>query len=217
MKVMLMDQLDFFSSGPIRSGEIAAAIRPYIDAILPSFNLSPRHISISPLYEKYGQPGEKVIGRSIYFSISPSALVPDSDMANDSRNGVICRLKDQVRLTYLEFPSDQAKNYSSLGEITNIGASSGCFRINLNSVPDIAALASAICADIKDLLLQFPSDFGCCDLYEQCSEVGRCIIKNQDLSAGCYYKKNLIRGNAIYKNTDGGAPHDSAAISDQTL
>lgn len=212
-----MDQLNICSPAVLRSLDLAEAIRPYIDAILPSFNLSPRHISFELLLKDKDKPNEKIIGRSIRFAFSPSPLLAMDEKANASRNSVICRIKDQVRVTYLEFPADRANYYSSFGEIIEVGSSGVWMRINLDPHPNISALASAICADIKDLLMNFPSDFGCCDLYEQCSEAGRCIIKNQDLSVGCYYKKSLMRGNAFYKNTDGGTPHDTAAISDPVL
>ena len=194
-----MDQLSFsLSSEPMRSDEIIAAIRPSIDALLPLFNLSARHVSSGPLRENVGKSNEKKIGTSLSFSIAPSSLASLDSNANKSRGAVILRVKDQVLRSYLEFPADRKSFYASIGEITAVGAAESFLRINLDAVPDTDAIASAVCADIGARLRVFPSDFACCGLYKQCSDAGRCISDNQDMAAGCYYKRNLMAGKVFF-------------------
>lgn len=194
-----MEQLDMFSlAEPMRSDEIVTALRPSINATILPFNLSPRHVSFGILRENIKKPNERKVGRSIYFSIAPSTLVTEDNDANKSRGGLICRFKDQVRRTFLEFPMNRLDYYKGLGDYTKVGAADAYYRINLEAIPDLNAIASAVCADISARLRNFPSDFSCCSLYVQCSNAGRCIAVDQDFAAGCYYKKNLMSGSVFY-------------------
>lgn len=193
-RVKKMEQLPLQSvSSPMRSNDIAVALRPFIDETLKPFNLSPRHVSIGVLKER-----EKEVGRSIFFSISQSVFAVGNEASSSARGSIVCRIKDQVRVSFVEFPANRAKYYTSIGEATAVGASEQCLRINLDANPDIPALATAICTDIEEYLRCFPSDISCCHLFEKCSDVGRCICDDQDLAVGCYYKRNLMRGKVFY-------------------
>lgn len=194
-----MEQLKLpLADAPLRSDKIASAIRPAIDALLPLFNLSPRHISIGPLRKK-----ETVIGKSIYYSFSPSIFSPDDEAAKNARGTVILHIIDQVRRSFIEFPESRASFYSDVGDLTAVGASDGYLRLNLDTPLDLQTLADAVCADIDAFLRVFPSDIACCDLYEACSDAGRCICKDQDLAVGCYYKRNLMSGRIFYGSRAG--------------
>lgn len=184
----------------VRSEDIAAVIRPALNDLLPIFNLSPRHISFRPLTEK-----GKQVGVSISYCIAPSVIATADDSVSKAGGSVICRLKEQTKQSYIEFPADRANYYSAIGEISHVGASSQCLRINLPSYPDLEQIASAVCADVDNRLRNFPCDIACCHLYEACSDAGRCISENQDMAARCYYKRNLLAGRVFYgKNAKAG-------------
>lgn len=199
-----MEQLRFEVGFPlVRSDTIVAFIRPEIDKLLPMFNLSSRHVSIGPLKQK-----EKAVGSSIFYSISPSVFASQDAKSNKTRGAVVCRIKDQTNVTFIEFPADRAAFYSSIGTATKVGASSQCLRINLPASPNLSVIADAICADIDAFLRAFPSDIACCGQYRKCSEIGHCINDNQDLAIGCYYKKNLMAGRNFYSSSEGEARND---------
>lgn len=40
--------------------------------------------------------------------------------------------------------------------------------------------------------------FGCCDLFEKCSDAKKCIHNDRKYAKGCYYKKNLEAGKIFY-------------------
>ncbi|WP_026395331.1 hypothetical protein [Acetobacterium malicum] len=42
------------------------------------------------------------------------------------------------------------------------------------------------------------SEFGCCHLYNECSDEKKCIQQNVTFSNRCYYKKNLNDGRIFY-------------------
>lgn len=186
---------------PMRSNDIVVAIRPAIDMVLEAYNMSPRHVAVRQLQEEdKKQKGYKTIGYSIGFSIAPSQLGNASAAATEARSSIFCRIKDQVRVTYIEFPENRQKFYEGIGEVIEKGAANKQYRrINLDILPNIDSIAQAICADMEDSLKSFPSDFACCHLYKKCSVAGKCISQDQDLAVGCYYKRNLKAGKVFYK------------------
>lgn len=195
-----MEQLRFEDCCPVvRSDAIFAFVRPLIDKLLPLFNLSPRHVSIAPLKPK---------GSSLSYSISPSIFAAQDAKSNKTRGAVVCRIIDQTKVTYIEFPADRAAFYSSIGTTTKVGATPQYLRINLPANPNLSVIADAICADIDAFLRAFPSDIACCGQYQKCSEIGHCIQANQDLAIGCYYKKNLMAGRNFYSSSEGEARND---------
>lgn len=177
----------------MRSEKIIASIRPQLDAVLESFNLSPRHIAESPLTEK-----GKQVGISLLFAIAPSSLSDSTSTASTARSHLICRIKDQVTQSFIEFPADREKYYSQVGKATKVGAAPQFLRINLEKNPNLFVISRAICSDIDSFLRLFPSDFSCCHLYKECSKAGKCIANDQDFACGCYYKRNLMAGNIFY-------------------
>lgn len=196
-----MEQLSIsLFDSPVRSDAIASAVRPSIDSLLSKFNMAPLYVAVRPLTEK-----ENKVGISICYSISPSIFASADSTASKARGAVICRIKDHLRVTYIEIPADRSRFYASVGDIVPIGANSAWSRIDLGPAPDLAVIAEAVCNDISAFLLAFPSDMACCGSYEKCSNAGFCVCDNQDLAIGCYYKKNLMQGKNFYRKTAEGS------------
>ena len=190
-----MEQISFSLEAPaqLRSADVVEAIMPRLVSAVEPFNLSSRHISASPL-----RSYDAEVGTSLSFSILPSAIASKGPDATAGRNGVICRVKDLKNSTFIEFPCDRSAFYASLGCAESTGASVGFLRIIVSPFSDLEAVVRAVCADVVDRLLHFPSDFSCCSHYQECSEAGRCVSKNQDFAVGCYYKRNLMTGRNFY-------------------
>ena len=45
---------------------------------------------------------------------------------------------------------------------------------------------------------EFSDTFGCCSLYNECSDAKRCLHENKLYAKGCYYRKNLKLGQIFY-------------------
>jgi len=45
---------------------------------------------------------------------------------------------------------------------------------------------------------EFSDTFGCCSLYNECSDAKRCLHENKLYAKGCYYRKNLDSGQVFY-------------------
>lgn len=176
------------------------AVKPAMDALLEKFNMSARHIVAVDLKG----------GISLRYNIGSSGLAISTQEENAAGSKVIIRFIQQKDKTVIEVPANRSRFYERCGEIKSVG-STGWMRINLKSTNDLSALSEAVCADIREFLLSYPSDFGCCGLYEKCSDARKCIQQNQDMSASCYYKKNLMQGKIFYgQNAQGGLYDDSS-------
>lgn len=76
-------------------------------------------------------------------------------------------------------------------------------RAHLSSVEELLSLSYRLC-EIAVKSLPAGEGFGCCHLYEQCSNARKCVQPNGLFSLACYYRKNLEQGKIFYginKNT----------------
>ena len=167
-------------------------IRPRIDAILEKFNFSPSHIVATEITK----------GLSVRYNIKNSIFnapkVDEHEFSSGSR--VICRLTSNAKGTHIEIPSNRVNFYNSdFLPLMATKASTPTWRKIELTKDRLSSLSEAICKDIADFFLSYPSDFSCCSLYKECSNVGHCIQPNQDMAAGCYYKSNLMCGNIFYR------------------
>lgn len=64
-------------------------------------------------------------------------------------------------------------------------------------------LESLIRCRLDNYESSFPP-FGCCHLYQNCSETGTCLQKSRSYSGACQYRRNLDSGRVFYgKDTNG--------------
>lgn len=181
---MMLDNMDAL----ISPQHLYLSIRPAIDAILTDFNMSARHIVAVDLKE----------GISLRYNIGSSGLSVSTQEENTTGTKVILRMIQTKKETVIEVPPNRKGYYEKCGEAKK-ASTSAWVRIFLNPHNDHRLLSDAICADIRQFFIGYPSDFGCCSLYEKCSDAKKCIQQNQDMSASCYYKKNLMQGKIFYK------------------
>lgn len=170
---------------------ILDSLRPQINETLQKLNFSEKHVVFGDL-----KAGKK----SIRLNIQPSKLTASAVTENDSAGqAVLLRIIPMAKSTRIEIPADRAMFYEDSFAIR--AKKGACADFNF-MMDDCEKLAVAFCTDLKNRLLTYPSDFACCARYEECSEKGECVQPDQDMSAGCYYKRNLYRGNNFLKKTE---------------
>ncbi|MDD6642724.1 MAG: hypothetical protein PUF80_00630 [Firmicutes bacterium] len=163
------------------------SVRHAIDTLLEDFNMSAQHVVAVDLKG----------GVSLRYNIGSSGLGIIAQEENTAGSKVIVRFIRQKDKTVVEVPANRVRFYEQCGEIKS-AVSGGWMRINITPADGFGKLSEAICTDIRVFLLGYPSDFACCGLYEKCSAARKCIQENQDMSASCYYKKNLMQGRIFY-------------------
>ncbi len=185
-----MEQLNFAQISGLQVSDVLSALRPEIDTVLRKFNFSPRHIADNDLKDG---------GISLRLNIQPSNLSASGILngkADQAGNAVLIRIKKRKDIFKVEFPADKKQHYELFLKVEPRASNGWCAAFF--DAASVGALANAVCGDLEWRLLHYPSDFGCCSRYEECSAVGRCIAHDQDMAAGCYYKRNLYNGRIFY-------------------
>lgn len=69
-------------------------------------------------------------------------------------------------------------------------------RIVFNSIEEIQKLSEIFIKIAFELLVE--ESFGCCNLFNQCSDARKCINPKRIMALGCTYRKNLEKGLIFY-------------------
>ena len=184
-----MDQITNNVAPSLQIESVLSTIRSDLDNLLSKYNLSPRHILSSPLKDG---------GYSLSFSSSLGGGYSEVSAAQHGSGSVIFRLRAQKGHVLLEVPCNRTCYYKQVSFSAIPDYASNWAGYMVDRFSDLPIFSSSVCSDVEDQLLHFPSDFGCCHLFEQCSDAGHCINADQDFAASCYYKRNLMSGKIFY-------------------
>ena len=200
----MCEQMTFQTANDELSAQgVYEMLRPQIDAVLDKYNFSSSHIVATQIAD--GLSIRYNIGRSVF---STSAQEDDKGVQ------VIFKLMQTRSGIRMELPSNRLQFYPTDAlPLVPTNAKVQTWRKIDVYADQLPLLSEAICADISDYLLAYPSDFACCSLYEKCSDAGRCIQANQDMAASCYYKKNLLRGIVFYGENKNAACYNNKAFA----
>ena len=146
-------------------------IRPAMESILGEYWIAPEKLFLAP--------------RQGYTSVCLA-----------SEKSLIMRIISRERSSSIALPS-RARN-ALPEEVKYKRTSDGYLRVSLSGIDD-KALAD-IAAKAADLaIMTYPSTFGCCAMYRECSDACRCLqAEADDLYLGCYYRRNLKQGAVFY-------------------
>jgi len=92
------------------------------------------------------------------------------------------------KIDYIEFNQDSQKIWIDV------------FKSDNELINALTNLSEIIKSRGENLFLgKIDMSFGCCSKYEECSNLGHCIMNENDkFYKGCQYKKNLELGNIFY-------------------
>lgn len=112
---------------------------------------------------------------------------------------VIFRLKMQGAKTYFSVSKKYVRLLPNDTKIEKIPSDQDYIRIPISSVPDIDQYIPSLQAILGAQIEAYPTDFGCCHRYEQCSDARKCVNPDKDMALVCYYHKNLRAGRIFYE------------------
>ena len=166
----------------------------------PTGEPSADQTALISLYDMIRRPLEKALGS---YWITPDKLLFIQRKSYDSiclinESRLILRLYSQGGRSFIALPPRDRK-YIIPG-VAYERRADGFLKIEVpgDVLPsELSALLETV-ADQE--VLSFPSTFGCCALYEECSDPRRCLRAdaNDDIYLGCYYRKNLRNGKVFY-------------------
>lgn len=117
-------------------------------------------------------------------------------------NILFARIKPTGKTKFISFRKKYEFKFKQLGvETSDIKSEQDYFRINLDlffsdktlSNPEIIKLINLIFVDS----MNFPA-FGCCHLYNECSDAEKCLHPDQMYATACSYRKNMESGKIFY-------------------
>lgn len=121
-----------------------------------------------------------------------------------NENNLVCRISLRGKKGYVAIPIKYEQMISPNIKTSRLKSDPYYVRLPLTEGALIVAYAPLLAAILDDMIDMLPVDFGCCSRYEACSDAGKCINPDQELSTHCYYKRNLRKGKIFYgrnKNT----------------
>lgn len=149
-------------------------INGIIEEVAGELNYNPTYFSVEPNYQK-----KKLIGYSLSLDKNLFAKTNESLTEITIKNAYLC---DNIR-----------------GEIerAELKAPKGSTKITFGGSADAKDFLKAVAQ--KFARNYIPSyRFGCCDLYEKCSDAKKCIAKDNFYTKGCFYRENLEKGLIFY-------------------
>lgn len=86
---------------------------------------------------------------------------------------------------------------SNITDKKTVKAPKDCTEVKIDSTEHGITFLRAIV--LKYAKIYMPSErFGCCHLYEKCSDEKKCIAKDKFHAKGCFYRENLENGRIFY-------------------
>ena len=188
------------------------SLRQMAEEIVRKWQLPPRSVVVTSNFGQKGGPNEdKIVSYSVSIS-EPDYPATDTDMLDKNRVEVKC----------ITFKPPQTKvRYNCVEEINirnvileRIVVPKDAERLPQNKTDrenDCQRLAIPMSApgivqffrDVVELKLKVyesarAKPFGCCSLFEECSDAKRCIHPNRLYSTACAYRRNLENGRIFY-------------------
>lgn len=133
--------------------------------------------------QNIGKPDERVIGYSLLLDGFLFAKIK--------------LLKKSPTFTALEIKDDLIDEADEIVSRKPISTLNGFSRVNLDNPERGKALLKAVTLRFAEAYV--PTDsFGCCHLYEKCSDARHCLDDDKLRAKACFYRKNLESGRIFY-------------------
>lgn len=115
-----------------------------------------------------------------------------------SENSLVCRISIRGKKSHVTVPVKYEHMIPANVSTSHLRSDPYYVRLPLADAESIVSYAPLLSAILDDMIDALPTDFGCCSRYEACSDAGKCINPDQELSTHCYYKRNLRHGKIFY-------------------
>ncbi len=110
---------------------------------------------------------------------------------------VLFRIRSRKKSRYLSIAKQYVESLPEGTVVKHTQSDPGMVRIPFSEPEDILNYMPALRA-ILDQEMRKCSSFGCCGMYEACSDEKKCIHPNLKFALGCIYRRNLMDGKIFY-------------------
>lgn len=119
-------------------------------------------------------------------------------------NNLFCRVRFRGRKNYLEMPIRYEAEASKYGIIEKPKRKKAdapppqYFKLICKDLDTLVAYTPLFKSMLNRVIELYPTEFGCCSRYVECSNAKHCINPDKNLALQCYYLKNLRKGIIFY-------------------
>lgn len=184
------------------------ALRQMAEDLVRKWQLPPHSVVVTSNFGQRGGPNEKKI---VSYSVSlkePDYPATDADLLDKNRVEVKCITftppKTKVRHNSVEVlpikniilgrvgvPKDAERTSDSKNDCQKLA-------IPISSPGIIGFFKDVVELKLKVYESARAKPFGCCSLFEECSDAKRCVHPNRLYSTACAYRRNLESGRIFY-------------------
>ena len=152
-------------------------IEPHLKKVLLNDNLSPNNV---------------------FFWQSTAETAQFSSVYAFNENNLLTRISFRGKQPYISLSSRFENLVPSDVEIIKRKSDNDYFRIPIESPESIANFIDLFCEILDILIDAYPTEFGCCSRFVECSNERKCIHPDQKMALRCAYRKNLKKGKIFY-------------------
>lgn len=119
-------------------------------------------------------------------------------------SNLFCRVRFREQKNYLELPLPYAKPAAQYGAVEipqskdGTPITKGYCKLLCSSPEDLENMTPLFLLVLDNVIDGLLTDYGCCSRYVECSDARKCLNPNKKSALGCYYLKNLRKGNIFY-------------------
>lgn len=115
-----------------------------------------------------------------------------------NESNLLFRLCFRGRQSYFSISSQHEKKIPDTMQFRKLKSDPNFCRIDIPSADAIVEYSDLMCSILHEQLNSFPTEFGCCSRYIECSDERKCIHPDLNMALGCAYRKNLQKGKVFY-------------------
>ena len=189
-------------------GCFVRSLQKMVEDVVREWNLPQRGVIFT---ENWGKTGGVNEGKIVSYSIcinEPAYPATEEEMSDEKRTRNPCvTFKTKIRqgtieislrtavLERLELPTETQWLPQTKSDMEN-----DCKRVAIqtNAPGLVGFFKQVVELKLKYYKSAFASSFGCCGMFEDCSDAKRCIHPNRLYSTACAYRRNLEQGRIFY-------------------
>ena len=112
---------------------------------------------------------------------------------------LIIRIYIRKKSSYFSFSTNHPEQYLTMNLTQNkTDAAAGFYRCGIADPEDIAQYEKEICKILDKAINSQPKECDICDLYNKCSDAGKCVHPKRSFALHCGYRRILRSGRIFY-------------------
>ncbi len=159
--------------------EVLNTINDIIGFVSKEMNYDLKYFSVDPNYKNKGKKNEELIGYSLSLDNNLFAKANVNLTEITVKNAYLCdNIPGEIARAEIKAPKGSTKITFSETSLGKDYLKSVALKFTQTYIPSYR--------------------FGCCNLYEKCSDARKCIAKDNFHAKGCFYRENLEKGLIFY-------------------